>query len=118
MTKKELEKRLITFAADVVNLVSDIEQNPANTHLRDQIIRSATACSLNYGEAQSAESRRDFLHKISIVMKELRETYANLTILSELKQNAKIEGFVNLIKETDELIAIMYKTIQTTRKNS
>ncbi len=117
MNKFEMENRLIDFSVRVVESVEILEKRGVNVHLKDQVIRSCTACSLNYGEAQSAESRKDFIHKIGIVMKELRETQINLKILNRLNPAAGSNLFEALIKENDELLAILFKTIQTARKN-
>jgi four helix bundle protein len=70
---------------------------------------------LNYGEAQSAESRNDFIHKVSVVLKELRETQINLKLLSGSvaeDQNGQMNA---CLKEVDELIAIFHKTVMTAR---
>jgi four helix bundle protein len=117
MTKKELEKRLVDFSISVIDSVNMLEKNVVTNHLISQIIRSSSASALNYGEAQSAESKKDFIHKISIVMKELRETLINLTIISKLKSIHTASGIQELIEENDELLAIFHKTIQTARKN-
>ena len=84
-------------------------------HLSKQIIRSSTSAALNYGEAQSAESRNDFIHKVSVVLKELRETQINLKLLSG-SVNEEQNGQMNsCLKEVDELIAIFHKTVMTAR---
>jgi four helix bundle protein len=118
MNKIEMENRLVDFSVNVVGSIENLEKKGVNVHLKDQIIRSATACALNYGEAQSAESRKDFIHKLGIVMKELRETQINLKMLIRLNQGTADELFKSLIKENDELLAIIYRTIETTRKNN
>ena len=118
MNKYELENRLIDFSVRVVECIEVLEKRNVNLHLKDQVIRSCTACSLNYGEAQSAESKRDFIHKLGIVMKELRETQINLKMLSRLNPTDQDVPIPGLIKENDELLVIMYRTIQTARKNS
>jgi len=118
MNKLDLENRLIDFSVKVVECVSQLERRSENLHLKDQAIRSCTASALNYGEAQSAESRKDFIHKIGIVMKELRETQINLKILNRMNPGQKNETISALIKENDELLAIFHKTIQTARQNS
>lgn len=118
MNKFELENRLIDFSVRVVECIEVLEKRNVNLHLKDQVIRSCTASSLNYGEAQSAESKKDFIHKIGIVMKELRETQINLKMLSRLNPMDQDVTISELIKENDELLAIMYRTIQTARKNS
>ena len=113
-----MENRLVDFSVRVVETIESLERKGVNVHLKDQIIRSATACSLNYGEAQSAESRKDFIHKLGIVMKELRETQINLKMLLRFNAECSDELFNTLIKENDELLAIVYRTIETARKNS
>ena len=117
MDKKVIEDRLIDFSVNVTEWVMSKPKHPLVVHLRDQIIRSCTAAALNYGEAQSAESKKDFIHKIGIVMKELRETQINLSILNRFKISSNDERNKNLIKENDELLAIFYKTIKTAREN-
>lgn len=117
MTKKELETRLINFTVLVSDYVVQNNKNRAILHLNDQAIRSSTSSALNYGEAQSAESKKDFIHKISIVMKELRETYINLNIIKGLNPNADKQQFTKLLVECDQLLAIFFKTIQSTRKS-
>jgi four helix bundle protein len=118
MNKYELENRLIDFSVRVVEFIEMLEKRNVNLHLKDQIIRFCTACSLNYGEAQSAESKKDFIHKLGIVMKELRETQINLKMISPLNPGDQELPIPGLIKENDELLAIIYRTIQTARKNS
>jgi four helix bundle protein len=118
MNKIELENRLIKFSVSVIEGTDRLDKKAANLHLKDQLIRSSTACALNYGEAQSAESRKDFIHKSGIVMKELRETQVNLKMLNLLNPGFTEGSFADLIKENDELLAIMYRTIQTAKKKS
>ena len=115
MNKKELENRLIEFAVNVTDYVIKHNKIRAISQLNDQAIRSATSSALNYGEAQSAESRKDFIHKLSIVMKELRETYINLKIIQRLNNKSEPDNFNLIVNECDQLLAIFYKTIQTTR---
>ena len=113
MNRQELENRLISFAVDVIRLTNYHKNNYAGNHLSGQIIRSATSVPLNYGEAQSAESKKDFIHKLQIVLKELRETMVNLKIIKGALLSNNIELLDKVMVENDELIAIMVKTIQT-----
>ncbi len=113
MTADQLEERLIQFAIKVIIMTKKIDSSFAAEHLTKQLIRSATSPALNYGEARSGESTRDFLHKMKICLKELRESYVNLKIQkgAELISNkALIE---QLLKENDELISIFVKSIKT-----
>jgi len=85
MNKFELEERLINFAVLIIEIVNELPNTKAGNHLSGQLVRSGTSPALNYGEAQSGESRKDFIHKIKVVLKELRETFVCLKIIH--KQN-------------------------------
>jgi four helix bundle protein len=85
MTAYELETRLINFASRVTNLAEALPKTFAAKHLGNQIIRSASSPALNYGEAQAAESVEDFLHKMKICQKELRETSVCLKLIAQRK---------------------------------
>ena len=76
-----IEERLIDFAAEVVLFVENLPDKKSAAHLGGQLLRSGTSPSLNYGEAKSAESKKDFIHKMKICLKELRETNNCLKIL-------------------------------------
>ena len=113
MNRQELENRLINFAIETIKLTNEHKNNYAGNHLSNQIIRSATSVPLNYGEAQSAESKKDFVHKLQVVLKELRETMVNLKIIKGAQLSNNIELLDKIMVENDELIAILVKTIQT-----
>jgi len=91
--KFDLEERLIRFSVEIITLCGKIEGDFSSQHLAKQLIRSATSSALNYGEAQGAESSRDFLHKMKICLKELRESLVNL----------KIQKGAGLIKDLEKL---------------
>jgi four helix bundle protein len=82
--KIELEKRLIGLALEINSICKHLDQSYLSYHLTKQIIRSSTSAVLNYGEAQMAESRKDFIHKIGIVLKELKETSINLILIKNV----------------------------------
>ena len=115
--RKELEDRLITLAQKINILCKRLDGSFISQHLSKQIIRSSTSAALNYGEAQAAESKNDFIHKISIILKELRETQISLKLLSgSIKENAKTEmDFCN--NECAQLVAIFHKTVITAKSN-
>ena len=117
MTKSELEARLINFSNSIIALATIMENDFASQHLSRQIIRSGTSCALNYGEAQGAPTKKDFIHKIGIVLKELRETSINLKIIDASSMVKGNDTLKNIIRENGELIAIFTKTIQTARRN-
>jgi four helix bundle protein len=116
--RKEMENRLINFAVVLYEMSKDLGNNFASTNLANQILRSSTSAALNFGEAQAAESRKDFIHKTSIVLKELRETNVNLQIISRIKICKDEMKISCALKESDELVSIFYKSVETARKNS
>ena len=82
-SKYDLQSRLVKFSALIILNVNSLKKNYASDHLAKQLIRSATSAALNYGEAQGAESKKDFIHKMRVCLKELRESQVNLQILEE-----------------------------------
>ncbi len=114
--KKELENRLIRFSVSNYELTGTITKNDYSAYLSNQLIRSSTSAALNYGEVQGAETTRDFIHKVGVVIKELRESRVNLKILKESKLCQSTEKLESLLKENDELIAIFYVTLKTARE--
>ena len=111
----DLEERLIEFGTRVINVGEALPFSMTGKHLGGQLVRSGTAPALNYGEAQAAESRPDFIHKMKIALKELRETKVNLKFI--LRRNYFPENrLLPLLKENDELIAIFVKSISTAQE--
>ncbi|WP_405369632.1 four helix bundle protein [Nonlabens sp. Asnod2-A12] len=113
MSPNQLEDRLIKFAIAVITACKHLDQSFASQHLSKQLIRSATSVALNYGEARSAESNRDFLHKMKIAIKELRETFVNLKIQKGANTITKIELLDSLLDENNQLISIFVASIKT-----
>jgi four helix bundle protein len=112
--RKEIENRLIDFAAMVINIRGSLENNEVCDNLFAQITRSSTSAALNYGEALGAETRRDFAHKIGIVLKEIRESYNNLRIISKSGlYNGNQEKLDQILDECNQLVAIFHKTALT-----
>ena len=102
MNKFDLEERLIWFAVRIIELSNHLPNTCAGNHLSGQIVRSGTSPAFNYGEAQSAESPKDFIHKMGVCLKELRETFINIKIIKygNLTENlqSKIVNRFSLIK--------------------
>ena len=117
MNKFQLEDRLTDFAVLVIEIVNDLPNSKAGNHLADQLVRSGTSPALNYGEAQSGESRKDFIHKIKVVLKELRETFICLKIINKAKLFKFEKKIQHALKESDELISIFVKSVATAQKN-
>ena len=117
MNKFELEERLINFSVLIIEIANEMPKTKASNHLSGQLIRSGTSASLNYGEAQSGESRKDFIHKIKVVLKELRETHVCLKIMHRTSMFKSKEKIETAMRENDELISIFVKSVETSQKN-
>lgn len=115
--KFDLDERLINFADKIIDISETLPKTFAGNHIAGQLVRSGTSPALNYGEAQSAESRNDFIHKMKISAKELRETYNCLRIIK--KRNWYIEEkLFKILNENNQLISIFVKSIETVKKNN
>ena len=113
MTPQELEERLIEFASRIIDLVEALpKRSAAAKHLGGQILRSGTSPALNYGEVQATESRDDFVHKMKICLKELRETLVCLKLIKRRKwfPDSKLEPLLN---ENNELVSIFVASLKT-----
>ena len=113
----DLESRLINFSVRIIHLVNNLPQNAVGLNLASQLSKSGTSVSLHYGEAQSAESRKDFIHKMKILLKELRETNICLQVIEKANLIGSKRELDLLQKENVELIAIFVRSIQTARKH-
>jgi four helix bundle protein len=95
---------LIDFAVLIIGIANELSNSKAGNHLSGQLVRSCTSPALNYGEAQSAESRKDFIHKIKIVLKELRETHVCLKIIRRSRLFKTEKKKLDALNENNELI--------------
>ncbi len=107
-----LQRRLVTFAVKIIELVQHLPNTPAGRHVSGQILRAGTSPAPNYGEARGAESRADFVHKLRIALKEINETDIWLLIVLEARM-APIAMVDNLIKEDRELACILGASVRT-----
>jgi four helix bundle protein len=112
MTPQILEERLIDFAVMIIGVVESLPNSKAGNHITNQLIRSGTSPAPNYGEAQSAESRKDFIHKMKISLKELRETMIWFKIIAR-KRMVDVDQIQAAIDECDQLVAIFAKSTKT-----
>jgi len=117
MKKFDLEDRFIDYTIRVSNIVDEIDSSKLGSHIAGQLIRSSSSPALNYGEAQSAESRKDFVHKLKIVLKELKESRVCIKIIERKPLITNTKKLDPIMKETEELIAIVYKSIETAKSN-
>lgn len=117
MKKFDLEERFIDYTIRISNVVDEIDNSKLGNHIAGQLIRSGSSPALNYGEAQSAESRKDFVHKMKIILKELKESRVCLKIVERKPLIPDTKKLFSVMKETEELIAITYKSIETAKSN-
>jgi len=108
---------LVEFSVLIIEIVNEMHNSKAGNHLYGQLVRSGTSVSLNYGEAQNAESKKDFIHKMKMILKELRETFVCLEIIHRSKLYKTEEKIIKAKKENNELISIFVKSIKTAQKN-
>ena len=117
MDKYSLEDRLIDYAVLSLEIAKLLPNTFEGRHLGSQLIRSGSSPALNYGEAQGAESGKDFLHKIRVILKELRESLICLKIIEKRSLINDITILEKAIGESNELISIFVKTAKTTQEN-
>jgi four helix bundle protein len=112
----DLEERLLEYSVRIIRLVDALPATKAGRHVADQLLRCGTSPLANHGELQGAESRKDFIHKLGICLKEIREAQRWLRLIHEvpLVAPAKIQP---LLAETDALIRIFVASLRTAEKN-
>ena len=108
----DIQERLIEFAVMVIKLTAKLIKSPAERHVGGQLLRSGTSPAPNYGEARSAESSKDFVHKLKVVLKELNESSVWLRIIVKSRM-LPMEVCLPLQKECDELCRIISSSIVT-----
>lgn len=114
--KYNLEERLLEYAVAIIRLTDALPPTRAGNHVAGQLLRAGTSPLSNHGEAQAAESVDDFIHKFSICLKELKETYRWLCLVRRVPLLKTPERVDALLKETDELKAIFASSIRTASK--
>jgi len=94
--RNDLSDRLLDFAAEIIKLVAQLNRSAVGRHIASQLIPSSTSAGANYEEACGAESRADFIHKLQIVLKELRETlyWLRLTKRSNLVSSTTLDVLI------------------------
>ncbi|MCF8365664.1 MAG: four helix bundle protein [Bacteroidales bacterium] len=113
MTKEELENRLIDYSVIIIDISENLKDSRAGNYFAGQVVRSGSSPALNYGEAQSAESKKDFLHKMKICLKELRETFVALKIIDRANLHLNYPHISEAMKESNELISIFVASVNT-----
>ena len=116
--KYDLENRLLEYSAKIIKIVEDLPQSRVGNHVAGQLLRAGTSPYANHGEAQSAESSNDFIHKMSICLKELRESMRWLRLIQRIPLVKSHERLTEIVQETEELIKIFVASIRTAKKKS
>jgi four helix bundle protein len=112
----DLEERLLDYSVRIVKIVEQLPKNTTGNHVAGQLLRSGTSAYPNHGEAQAAESSKDFIHKLRISLKELRETQRWLKLIQRVPLINRPELLDNILRETEELIKIFVTSIKTAEK--
>jgi four helix bundle protein len=114
----DLEDRLVEFASRIVDVVEALPNTRAGNYIAGQLVRCGLAPALLYGEAQGAESRDDFIHKMKIMLKELKETRVCLKLIIRKEMIKPVNRLDEVKKECEELIKIVSKSIETAKTNN
>ncbi len=112
-----LENRLIDFCLEIDDFCKQLPDTKLGYYVADHTVRSSASSAFHYGEAQSAESKSDFIHKMKVCLKELRESFIGIKFMKRGKFNVDMDLTDKLFKENNELISIFVKSIQTARRN-
>ncbi len=115
--KFDLQERLLAFAVAIIKLSDACHKTQAGLHVADQLLRAGTSPLFNHGEAEAAESPRDFTHKLKLCLKELRETQRALLLVQRVPLVVDIATVTPLLTEADELIRIFVASIRTAMKH-
>lgn len=115
MHKYDLEDRLVNFTCRMIDVVEALPPTRAGNYIAGQLVRSCHSPTFNYGEVQAAESRADFIHKLKICLKELKECRTALKIIIRKEMIKPAERLQPVFQETEELIAIVAKSIETAK---
>ena len=111
----DLEERLLDYAARIIRLVERLPPTRAGNHVAGQLLRSGTSPLPNHGEAQAAESRKDFIHKLSICLKELKESRRWLRLIERVPLVDAANPVESVLVETEELIRIFAASVRTAK---
>ena len=116
--KYDLEERLLEHSASIVRLAESMAKTKAGNHVAGQLLRSGTSPYFHHGEAEAAESQRDFVHKMGVCLKELRETKRALKLVKRVPLVQSPAEVDSLLIETEELIKIFFVSIRTAKKRA
>jgi len=115
--KYDLEDRLVNYTCRMIDVVEALPNSRAGNYIAGQLVKSCHSPTFNYGEVQAAESRADFIHKLGVCLKELKECRTALKIIIKREMIKPVAKLQDIFKETEELVAIIAKSIETARNN-
>lgn len=115
--KYDLDQRLIDFAILIIRIAETMNKSYPAQYVKGQMVRSGISPGLHYGEVRAAESADDFIHKVKVILKELRETFNGLKIIKQAPLSNNLNLIDTGIKECNELISIFVTSIDTAQKN-
>jgi four helix bundle protein len=114
----DLQERLIDLGVLVIQIVDKMPNSQVGRLLSDQLVRSGTSPALHYGEAQAAESKRDFIHKMKVSLKELRESFACLRMIQKAGIHSDAASIEICRLECSELVAMFQASVKTAEKTT
>jgi four helix bundle protein len=113
----DLEDRLLEFSARIIRRVDSLPNTRAANHVAGQLLRCGTSPYGNHGEVEAAESRKDFVHKLKVCLKELKETRRWLRLIAKSSMLPETK-MCPILTETEELIRIFFSSIRTAERNA
>jgi four helix bundle protein len=116
MNAEDLKQRTKRFGSEVIKLVESLPRTRSAEVIGRQLLRSGTSVGANYRAACRGRSKADFISKAGIVIEEADESIYWMELLQEAKVATEIQN-ANLIKEADEIVAILTASVKTARKN-
>ena len=114
--KYDLEDRLVDYTCRMTDVVEALPNTRAGNYIAGQLARSCHSPTFNYAEARAAESTKDFVHKMGVVLKELKECRTALKVIGKKQLIKPVVRLEEIYKETEELVAIVGKSISTAKK--
>ena len=112
----DIQDRLINFSVGIIKLCEKLPETHAGKHLAGQLLRSGTSPAPNYGEARGAESKRDFIHKLGVVLKELNESWIWLETARRCQLLAR-EVIIPILDECTQLSKIISTSVGTAKRS-
>ena len=116
--KYDLEDRLLEYSAMIVRLTEEMDSSKAGNHVGGQLLRSGTSPFFNHGEAEAAESPKDFIHRMRVCLKELRESKRAIRLVQRVPLIRNVSEVDPVLEETEELIRIFYASIRTAKRKA